>query len=160
PFMDKQIELATTFADQAVIAIENVRLFDEVQAKTHDLTEALTYQTGSANILSVIAASPTDVAPVLNAIVKNACELCDANDAIVFLRDGDHLVYKAHHGPFPVVFGDKRLIGRTYVAGRAVVDKVPIHVRDVFSDEGADLPEPREISRSHGLRTISCWRLL
>ena len=70
-----------TFADQAVIAIENVRLFDEVQAKTRDLTEALTYQTGSANILSVIASSPTDVEPVLKAIVESACELCDAYDA-------------------------------------------------------------------------------
>ena len=60
PFTDKQIELATTFADQAAIAIENVRLFDEVQAKTRDLSEALTYQTGSGNILSVIASSPTD----------------------------------------------------------------------------------------------------
>ena len=63
PFTDKQIELVTTFADQAVIAIENVRLFDEVQAKTRDLSEALTYQTGSSNILKVIASSPTDVGP-------------------------------------------------------------------------------------------------
>ena len=91
PFTDKQIELATTFADQAAIAIENVRLFDEVQAKTRDLTEALTYQTGSANILSVIASSPTDVEPVLKAIVESACEICDAYDALVRLRDGDGL---------------------------------------------------------------------
>src|SRR5260370_13397211 len=70
PFTDKQIELVTTFADQAAIAIENVRLFDEVQAKTRDLSEALTYQTGSANILSVIASSPTDPEPVLKAIVQ------------------------------------------------------------------------------------------
>ena len=86
PFTEKQIELVTTFADQAVIAIENVRLFEEVQAETRDLTEALTYQTGSANILSVIASSPTDVAPVLKAIVESACELCDAHDAAVLLR--------------------------------------------------------------------------
>ena len=78
PFTEQQIELVQTFADQAVIAIENVRLFDEVQAQTRDLTEALTYQTGSANILSVIASSPTDVGPVLKAIVESACELCDA----------------------------------------------------------------------------------
>ena len=65
PFTDKQIELATTFADQAAIAMENVRLFDEVQAKTRDLSDALMYQTGSANILKVIASSPTDVGPVL-----------------------------------------------------------------------------------------------
>ena len=83
PFTEKQIELVTTFADQAAIAIENVRLFDEVQAKTRDLTEALTYQTGSSNILSVIASSPTDVGPVLKAIVDSACELCEAYDAIV-----------------------------------------------------------------------------
>ena len=70
PFTDKQIELVTTFADQAVIAIENVRLFDEVQAKTRDLSEALTYQTGSSEILGVIASSPTDVEPVLDAIVE------------------------------------------------------------------------------------------
>ena len=80
-----------TFADQAVIAIENVRLFEEVQAKTRDLTEALTYQTGSSNILSVIASSPTDVEPVLKAIVESACELCEAYDAIVLLKDGDDL---------------------------------------------------------------------
>ena len=88
PFNDKQIELATTFADQAAIAIENVRLFDEVQAKTRDLSEALTYQTGSSNILSVIASSPTDVEPVLKAIVESTCELCEAYDAILRLKDG------------------------------------------------------------------------
>ena len=88
-FADKDVELLQTFADQAVIAIQNVELFDEVQAKTRDLTEALTYQTGSANILGVIASSPTDVGPVLKAIVESACELCDAVDAIVLLKDGD-----------------------------------------------------------------------
>ena len=98
PFTSKQIELVSTFADQAVIAIENVRLFDEVQAKTRDLSEALTYQTGSSNILSVIASSPTDVGPVLKAIVESACELCDAYDAIVLLKDGDDLRFSAHHG--------------------------------------------------------------
>jgi GAF domain-containing protein len=85
PFSEKQIELVSTFADQAVIAIENVRLFDEVQAKTRDLSEALTYQTGSANILKVIASSPTEEsARCSQAIVENACELCEANDAITY----------------------------------------------------------------------------
>jgi len=101
PFTDKQIELVSTFADQAVIAIENVRLFEEVQAKTRDLSEALTYQTGSANILGVIASSPTDVGPVLKAIVESACELCGAYDAVVLLKDGDSLRISAHHGPIP-----------------------------------------------------------
>ena len=89
PFEPRHVELVQTFADQAAIAIENVRLFDEVQAKTRDLSEALTYQTGSSNILSVIASSPTDVEPVLKAIVESACELCEAYDAIVLLKDGD-----------------------------------------------------------------------
>ncbi len=89
PFPQRQIELLQTFADQAVIAIENARLFDEVQAKTRDLTEALTYQTGSSTILRVIASSPTDVRPVLKAIVESACELCAADDALATLREGD-----------------------------------------------------------------------
>ena len=81
PFTSRQIQAIEVFADQAVIAISNVGLFEEVQAKTRDLSEALTYQTGSSKILSVIASSPTDVGPVLKAIVESACELCDAYDA-------------------------------------------------------------------------------
>ena len=100
-FPDHHVQLLRTFADQAVIAIENARLFDEVQAKTRELSEALTYQTGSENILKVIASSPTDVGPVLQAIVESACELCEAYDAIVRLRDGDELRLSAHHGPIP-----------------------------------------------------------
>jgi transcriptional regulator with GAF, ATPase, and Fis domain len=98
PFVERQIQLVSTFADQALIAIENVRLFDEVQAKTRDLSEALIYQTGSSNILGVIASSPTDVGPVLMAIVDSACDLCDAVDAIVLLKDGNSLWTSAHHG--------------------------------------------------------------
>src|SRR5882724_12079712 len=101
-FANHHVQLLKTFADQAVIAIENARLFEEVQAKTRDLTEALTYQTGSSNILGVIASSPTDVAPILKAIVDSACELCDAYDAAVLLRDGDHLRFSEHHGSIPV----------------------------------------------------------
>jgi hypothetical protein len=129
PFTDKQIELATTFADQAAIAIENVRLFDEVQAKTRDLSEALTYQTGSSNILSVIASSPTDVRPVLGAIVESACELCGAYDAILRLKVGDNLEPGAHHGPIPAG-SDKWPINRNWTAGRAVIDKEPVHVHE------------------------------
>src|SRR6202035_3672477 len=101
-FAAQHVQLLQTFADQAVIAIENVRLFEQVQAKTRDLTEALTYQTGSSNILSVIASSPTDVGPVLKAIVDSACELCDTYDAAVYLTDGDQLRFCAHHGPIPI----------------------------------------------------------
>jgi signal transduction histidine kinase len=158
-YSDQQIALLQTFADQAVIAIANVRLFNEVQAKTRDLTEALTYQTGSANILKVIASSPTDVGPVLEAIVQSACELCDANDAAVHLREGDDLRNSAHHGPIPIGFA-KQPISRDWVTGRAVIDKVAIHMHDVLSQEGAEFPEAQRLSRRHGNRTILSVPLL
>ncbi|HEY3030527.1 MAG TPA: GAF domain-containing protein, partial [Bradyrhizobium sp.] len=162
PFSDKQIALLQTFADQAVIAIGNVRLFEEVQAKTRDLTEALTYQTGSGNILRVIASSPTDVGPVLNAIVESASELCEAYDAVVLLKDGDDLRFSAHHGPIPINI-ERWPISRNWTAGRAYVDQRPVHVRDLLSDEGADFPDGRELSRytgSQGIRTILSVPLL
>ena len=147
PFTDEELALQQSFADQAAIAIENSRLFNETKA-------ALERQTASANILKAIAASPTDVTPVLNAIVESACELCQAVDAVVFLKDGDRLSYKAHHGPIPVVFDENRSISRDYLAGRSVIDKVPIRVRDIFSEEGAEFPVSRELSRSGGIRSI------
>src|SRR5207248_11710481 len=128
----KQIELVSTIADQAVIAISNVRLFEEVQAKTRELEEALTYQTGSANILSVIASSPTDIGPVLEAIVESACEVCEANDAVVFLKDGGDLRSGAHHGPIPIAL-EKLPINRDWASGRAFLDQKPVHVRDLVS---------------------------
>ena len=153
PFTDKQIELATTFADQAVIAIENVRLFEEVQAKTRDLSEALTYQTGSSNILSVIASSPTDVGPVLKAIVESACELCEAYDAVVVLKDGDYLHPKAHHGPIPLA-PEKLPIDRNWTGGQAFLDRKPVHVHDFLSAEGDDFPVGQERARRAGFRSV------
>jgi two-component system NtrC family sensor kinase len=153
PFTDKQIEVVTTFADQAAIAIENVRLFDEVQAKTRDLSEALVYQTGSGNILKVIASSPTDVAPVLKAIVESACELCDAYDAVVLLKDGDDLRFSAHHGPIPIGL-EKWPINRNWTSGRAFLDRKPVHVHDLLSGESNDFSESRELSRRMGYRSI------
>ena len=159
PFSEKQIELVSTFADQAVIAIENVRLFDEVQARTRDLEEALTYQTGSANILRVIASSPTDVKPVLTAIVENACAVCDANDAIVFLEDGGELRSAAHHGPIPE--GIVALpITPTRVVGRTFILQTPVHVRDLQSEEGAEFPDGQELALRFGHRTVLAVPLL
>jgi signal transduction histidine kinase len=159
PFSDKQIELAKTFADQAAIAIENARLFDEVQAKTRDLEEALRYQTGSSNILNVIACSPTEVRPVLEAIVESACELCEAYDAVLMLKDGDELRLGAHHGP--IAMGEERWANnRRSVSGRAVADLRPVHVHDVLSDEGADFAVAREMSRRDGCHTLLSTPLL
>jgi len=158
-FADHHVQLLRTFADQAVIAIENARLFNEVQAKTRELSEALTYQTGSENILRVIASSPTDVGPVLQAIVERACELCEAYDAVVRIKAGDELQLSAHHGPIPVD-GNKWLISRHWTAGRAVMDKKPVHVHDMLSAEGDDFPEAQEIARQQGHRTVLSVPLL
>ncbi|HEV7880629.1 GAF domain-containing protein [Bradyrhizobium sp.] len=149
----KQLALVQTFADQAVIAIENARLFDEVQAKTGELSESLVYQTGSGNILRVIASSPTDVAPVLKAIVESACEICEAIDAAVLLKDGDDLRFSEHHGPIPIR-QDKWPINRNWAAGRAFVDRKPVHLHDAFSAEGDEFPDSKELSRRTGPQDV------
>jgi transcriptional regulator with GAF, ATPase, and Fis domain len=89
PFSDKQVELITTFADQAVIAIENVRLFTELQSRNRDLTEALEQQTAASEILRVISSSPTDVRPVFDTIAQNARRLCGADSAGVLMYEGE-----------------------------------------------------------------------
>ena len=152
PFTDKQIEVIETFADQAVIAIENVRLFDEVQAKTRDLTEALTYQTGSGNILSVIASSPTDVGPVLQAIVESACELCEAYDAVVRLKDGRRPGDQRASRPYA---GSLRRWGTSPTSvsrARDYRSDAGACARRSF-DEGADSRQRRN-ARRDGCRTI------
>ena len=98
PFTDKQIELAATFADQAVIAIENVRLFDEVQARTRDLSESLEQQTATSEVLKVISGSPGELEPVFQAMLANATRICEATFGNLFLRDGPTLRAVAVHG--------------------------------------------------------------
>jgi PAS domain S-box-containing protein len=158
PFTDKQVELVSTFADQAVIAIENVRLFDEVTAKTRDIEEALRYQTGSANILNVIASSPTDVQPAMKAIVESACELCGAYDAVALLKEGDDLLFSAHHGPIPM-HSQRKSINRKWTAGRAFIDQKPIHVHDLQAERD-EFPEGMEMAREMGHRSIVSVPLL
>jgi PAS domain S-box-containing protein len=88
PFSDSQIQLVTTFADQAVIAIENVRLFDEVQARTRELSESLEQQTATSEVLKVISRSPGELEPVFNAMLANAIRICEATFGNLFLGEG------------------------------------------------------------------------
>src|SRR5262249_39238269 len=88
PFTDKQVELVKTFADQAVIAIENVRLFEEVQKRTEELTESLEQQTATSEVLKVISSSPGELEPVFNAMLANATRICEATFGGLLLREG------------------------------------------------------------------------
>ena len=96
PFTKQQIELVETFADQAVIAIENARLFDEVQARTKELTESLEQQTATSEVLEVISSSPGELQPVFETMLANATRLCEAKFGILSLYDGEVLRNVCH----------------------------------------------------------------
>jgi PAS domain S-box-containing protein len=136
---DRQIELLRTFADQAVIAIENVRLFTELEAKNRDLTETLEQQTATGEILRVISRSPTDVQPVFDTIARSAAQLCEAQFCHLFRFDGELLHFVAHHGLTPEgVEAFRRSFpiapDRGSSAGRAALSGAVQHIPDVHAD--------------------------
>ena len=138
PFSAKQIELVTIFADQAVIAIENVRLFDEVQARTRELTESLEQQTATADVLKVISRSTFQLQPVLDALVESAGRLCQADRVAVFLRDGDVCHVAARRG-FPAEFQEYFEAHPISLAGETVAEQTAlqagfVHIPDIMAD--------------------------
>src|SRR5262249_28549574 len=137
PFTPAQIKLLETFADQAAIAIENVRLFQE-------LKEALEHQAATREILGVIASSPPDIHPALDAAVENVLRVAESRDAQIFLVEGDALHIVASHGPLPAV---PLPINRGSVTGRAVVDREAVHVHDLEAESEEEFPESKKASR-------------
>ena len=157
-FTPRQVGLLETFADQAVIAIENVRLFRELQTKNHDLTETLEQQTATAEILRVISSSPTDIQPVLDAVAQSTLRLCDAYDATIFQRDGEWLRLAAHCGPIPVDADFALPVSPAAVGGRSVLEARPIQVADL--QNAPEYPEGVENARRFGFHTIVSVPLL
>ena len=150
-FTPVQIKLLETFADQAVIAIENVRLFQE-------LKESLEQQTATSEILGVIASSPTDIQPVLDAVAENAARLCDATDAVIHRIDGDKLRSVANFGSLPTRRENVTPVDRDSIPGRTVVDRRTLHIHDVAAEPEDDLAAP--FARSIGVRTMLSTPLL
>ncbi|MEX2223447.1 MAG: GAF domain-containing protein [Candidatus Rokuibacteriota bacterium] len=151
PFSDQQVALLETFADQAVIAIENVRLFQELQVRNRALTETLEQQTATAEILSAISSSPTDLQPILDTVAQNAGRVCDATDALVLQVDGAFLQLVANYGEYRG--RPTRLeISPDWVGGRAVLERRTIHVPDLAA-ELAEYPQSRSLQERAGNRT-------
>ena len=148
-FTSRQIELVKTFADQAVIAIENTRLFDEVQAKTRDLEEALQQQTATSNVLQVISRSAFDLQAVLTTLAELARDLCGASVVTLFMRDGDAMRLRAELGCTPEIakFLHEHPIraGRETFTGRVMLSGEPIDVTDVLADPDYNFGEAPRI---------------
>jgi signal transduction histidine kinase len=138
PFPDTQISLLQTFADQAVIAIENARLFKELEARNRDLTTALDRQIGTSEILRVISSSPTDVRPVFDAIAANARRLCAGVFSAVLRYDGELLHLEAHNMPADATEAYRAVFpmgpSRGSAGGRAVLDCAVAHIPDIEAD--------------------------
>jgi GAF domain-containing protein len=156
PFADKQIELVQNFAAQAVIAIENTRLLNELRQRTADLTESLEQQTATADVLRVISSSPGELEPVFQTILQNATRICEANFGTLYLFDGNvfrwasevgappqYAEFLRQRGPFPPIPG-------TVLEG-VVRTSAVVHIAD-----DAASPNPSAPTKLAGARTVSC----
>ena len=160
-FSPKQIELLETFADQAVIAIENVRLFEAEQARTKELTESLEQQTATSEVLSVISTSPGELAPVFQSMLENATRLCEAGFGIMWLREGEEFRCGALHNAPPEFAEERRREPLIHPhpktpLGRVIRTKQATHVADIMTEEAiAEGYQPLlSLAKLGGARTL------
>jgi two-component system, NtrC family, sensor kinase len=161
PFSKKQVELIESFADQAVIAIENVRLFDEVQARTRELSEALEQQTATSEVLSVISSSPGELEPVFQAMLENATRICEAKFGNLLLYEGDAFRIVAMHGAPPEWDALRRRqpvirFSAVNPLGRVAATKQLQHITDFRREQSYIEGEPGPVAMAEvaGARTV------
>jgi len=162
PFTEKQITLVTTFAAQAVIAIENARLLNELRQRTADLTEALEQQTATADVLRIISSSPTEIGPVLDAIVRTAGELCASEYAMLFrLRDGKYHVAASNNAEAEFVkhFLEHPItLDRGSVVGRTALERHSVHIVDCLADPEYKMLEAASLGKHRTLLGVPLLR--
>jgi GAF domain-containing protein len=161
PFTDKQVELVSTFADQAVIAIENVRLFEVEQQRTRELTESLEQQTATSEVLQVISSSPGDLEPVFATMLENAVRICEATFGNIYRWDGGRgSLVAAYNTPPAFAEARKRSPFQSDTAagaiGRMLATKAAIHIADLAADQGYLERQPAAVAAVElgGVRTI------